>query len=672
MPTRRVFLVGALGGMATALEIFDPVSALGKKKDRKALPEISGPHTLSREAWPPAIVPDHVDMTQKGYLCFSDQFGRLAVVDLRKVGDPANPPRVIAELSGLGRRVAAFKVGKAAAYAVAKEPNNDGTDDFHLVTISLKDPTQPYVVSKIKIDNVQEVSSVVADVTAVFVAGRSKSGENLVLVFSAPGKKGSQNPVLLTTIATKWNPICMEYEKRELAVLQTDGRTSRIDTYNVGQPSNPIPTHNLELTGAFEAMDRFKNFLYVVGTVTVNGARQYQARSISMAPAPHAVSDLNIELETILSCKAEANQFMVLGKNSHGRLILSVLPVDKHNNLSTGQNLDIPIAKAETVTKANLVITKGQVYVASGWAGIEVLANAGGRWAHSYTYKIPRLAAAGIAIWNSSVVIVGAELMLYDISAPQAPRLVSSTPITSSIRAMVGAGSYVLCLTHDQLELRRMESLSKLTASGKVEGRDLAFDKAQHKAFIIQQFGEGGKITRVHPFKIFSDSLEAVKSFDLPGGFTKVRAHNNQMLVSDMEDISLFATGDSVNQIGKRYFDNLAIRDTWLTDNHILATAIDQKENGFLLVLNKTDKDLNVLGSIPLPHNGIALSANDTSAVTIGRNAQGKDMVSIVDLSSPVALKIAASIPVLEAASVVAIQSKLALVGGRGLELVTL
>lgn len=658
--------------MAAALEIFDPVSALGKKKAKGKLPEIIGPHTLSREAWPPAIVPDHVDMTQKGYLCFSDQFGRMAVVDLRKAGDPANPPKVIAELSGLGRRVAAFKVDKTAAYAVTKEPNNEGSDDFQLVTISLKDPTQPYVVSKIKLDNIQEVSSVVADATAIFVAGRTKNGENVVLVFAPPGKKGGQNPALLTTIATKWNPIAMEFEKRELAVLQTDGRTSRIDTYNVGQPGNPLPTHNLELTGAFEAMDRFKNSLYVVGTVTVNGARQFQARSISMAPAPHAVSDLNIDLESILSCKAEANQFVVLGKNSHGRLILSVMPVDKHNNLSNGQNLDIPIAKAESVTKANLVITKGQVYVASGWAGIEVLANYGGRYAHSYAYKIPRLAAAGIAIWGSSVVIVGAELMLYDISSPATPRLVSSTPLTSSIRGMVGAGSFILCLTHDQLELRQMSSLSKLTASGKVEGRDLAFDKAQHKAFVIQQFGEGGKITRVHPFKIFSDSLEAVKSFDLPGGYTKVRAHNNQLLVSDIEDISLFTTTDGVNQVGARHFDNLAIRDTWLTDNHILATAIDPKENGFLLVLSKTDKALNVLGSIPLPHNGIALSANDTNAVTIGRNSAGKDMVSIVDLTNPVALKIAATMPVLEAASVVAIQSKLALVGGRGLELVTL
>lgn len=658
--------------MATALEIFDPVAALGKKKDKNKLPEISGPHSLSREAWPPAIIPDHVDVTQKGFLCFSDQFGRMAVVDLRKAGNSANPPKVIAELSGLGRGVAAFEVDRAAAYAVAKEPNNDGTDDFQLVTISLKDPTQPYVVSKIKLDNVQEVSSVVADVNAVFVAGRSKNGGNQVLVFSAPGKRGSQNPVLLTTIATKWNPIAMEYEKRELAVLQTDGRTSRIDTYNVGQPANPIPTHNLELTGAFEALDRYKNFLYVVGTVTVNGARRFQARSISMAPAPHAVSDLNIDLESILACKAEAGQFMVLGKNSQGRLILSVMSVDKHNNLSSGQNLDIPIAKPETITRANLVITKGQVYVASGWAGIEVLNSSGGRWAHSYTYKIPRLAAAGIAIWGSSVVIVGAELMLYDISAPQSPRLVSSTPLTSSIRSMVGAGSFILCLTHNQLELRQMSSLSKLMASGKVEGRDLAFDKAQHKAFVIQQFGEGGKITRVHPFKIFSDSLEAAKSFDLPGGYTKIRAHNNQLLVSDIEDISLFSTTDGVNQVGTRHFDNLAIRDTWLTDNHILATAIDTTKNGFLLVLNKTDKALNVLGSIPLPHNGIALSANDTSAVTIGRNAAGKDMVTIVDLTSPVALKIAATIPVLEAASVVAIQSKLALVGGRGLELVTL
>jgi hypothetical protein len=99
---------------------------------------------------------------------------------------------------------------------------------------------------------------------------------------------------------------------------------------------------------------------------------------------------------------------------------------------------------------------------------------------------------------------------------------------------------------------------------------------------------------------------------------------------------------------------------------------VDQNSKGFLLVLSRTEKGLNIEGTIDLPHNGTALSATATRAVAVGQDPSGKDLVSIVDISNAGAPTVKATFNVLEAASAVAIQSKIALVAGRGLEIVTL
>jgi hypothetical protein len=150
------------------------------------------------------------------------------------------------------------------------------------------------------------------------------------------------------------------------------------------------------------------------------------------------------------------------------------------------------------------------------------------------------------------------------------------------------------------------------------------------------------------------------------------------LLLSGLNEIVLYRTtgGASTNsapeQIGKQRFDNLAIRDLALTDDAIVATAIDPNSKGFFIVLSKDDKDLHLLGSINLPSDGLALAASDHKAVAVGRNSDGKDVASIVTFANKINPQIMTTLSVIEGVSSVTIKDQLAVLAGRGLEIVSL
>ena len=642
--------------------------SLIKKKAKQVV--INGPHSLSKQAWPPAIVPDHVDIDKKGYLCFSDHFGRFSIVDLRKAGSAKFPPKVLAELTLPCKRVLSLKVAKGSyAYALAKEPAEGPEAKFYLIAIDLIKPDAPSVISRTELDQIDDAELLFASTDVLLISGKSRAGEHLISIYSAPGKR-SKDATLVSSISTKLPVVALDYQKRELIILEDKGLTTQIECYNLGQLSSPQQTNSLEVKGCYTELTRLGDTLIIAGAADQSN-RTMQATTISLKPAPHAVSTVALDqTETILSVTAQKGQYFSLSKSSAGKLILNSLNIDKLNNLSKSQTVEIPVAKASSVDKASLIVNGKEMYIASGWSGVQVLNNTG-QWSIAYNYKIPRLAASGIATWGESAVLVGAELMLYNIADPEHPQLVSSAPITSSIRSMVGAGSFILCLEKESVTLRKMADLNRTLASVKVTDkcRTLTFDKSQHRAYVGDAMG---KLTRIYPVKVFSDNLETQKSFDLPGNFTSIEAVNGSFLAADIHEVALFTIDSQVKEIGRRKFENLAIRDICITDQNVLATAVDQNSKGFLLVLSKTDKDLNLEGTVDLPHNGTALSATATRAVAVGRDALGKDMVTIIDISNAARPTVKASFAVLEAASAVVVQSKIALVAGRGLEIVTL
>jgi hypothetical protein len=275
-----------------------------------------------------------------------------------------------------------------------------------------------------------------------------------------------------------------------------------------------------------------------------------------------------------------------------------------------------------------------------------------------------------MAWWGDLVVLAGADLKLYDIQQPAKPNLVASSVLTSSVKSVVGAGSFVICLTKDAMVLRKMDKLDESVATVKILGQQLCFDKVQQRSYVLSQ---DVKKTTISKFQVFSNTLVSEKVYDVSGSFSRASAHGGYILLGGLNDVSIYATtGEKADFIGSRHFENLAVRDVFLLDEVALISAVDQSMKGFLLVLSKDQKDLHVLGSVDLPHDGVALSAFKTTAVAVGRTPEGKDLITIIDLSSPATPKIVASLPAIEAASAVVVKDQYALIAGRGLEIVTL
>lgn len=89
-------------------------------------------------------------------------------------------------------------------------------------------------------------------------------------------------------------------------------------------------------------------------------------------------------------------------------------------------------------------------------------------------------------------------------------------------------------------------------------------------------------------------------------------------------------------------------------------------------MLDKSDKDLKVLGSIDLPHDALGVACQGDRAIAIGRGQDGKDVATILNFSNPVSPLIVATLQVIEGVSSVTIKDQLAVLGGRGLEIITL
>jgi hypothetical protein len=267
-------------------------------------------------------------------------------------------------------------------------------------------------------------------------------------------------------------------------------------------------------------------------------------------------------------------------------------------------------------------------------------------------------------------VLAGADLKLYNIQQPAHPALSSVSSLTSAVKSVVGAGSYVICLTKDSIILRKMEKLNDTIASVKITGQQLCFDKPQQRAYVLKE-GTKKNTTSLSKFQVYSNSLSADKVYDIAGVFSRASANGGSILLGGLNDVCLYKLGDTADLVGSRHFENLGVRDVVLLDDFIIISAIDQSSKGFCLILSKDEKDLHVLGSADLPHDGTALAAYNRTAVAVGRSPDGKDLATFIDFKTPSAPKVMTSVPTVEAASAVSMKEQVVIVAGRGMDLLS-
>ncbi|HEY9758505.1 MAG TPA: hypothetical protein V6C97_25290, partial [Oculatellaceae cyanobacterium] len=178
MLSRRTFLVGGLAsGLAISLDPFAISPSWAKKH---AATTASGPHVVAKDDWPPPIAPSQIGVTDKNLCCFTDEFGRLALMDFRpKKGKPI---QLLGKLNGLGRKVLDFRVSGNKAYALVSAETDSGDSQLMLVGINLA--TTPQIVSRTILDKFNEVTCVASSPQLVCVAGTSINGEQTIALYS--------------------------------------------------------------------------------------------------------------------------------------------------------------------------------------------------------------------------------------------------------------------------------------------------------------------------------------------------------------------------------------------------------------------------------------------------------------------------------------------------------
>ncbi len=715
MQSRRSFLFGSLSYTCGTLLLIDQLAQVPAfaKKTPRSQPTLTGPHSLSREDWAPAIVPDHVGIADKGYLCFTDEFGRLAVVDMRKPVTAKTPVKVVAELNGLGNKVVDFAVTPFAAYGLTYREGDQSEPVVDLVTVSLAPIEAPSIVSDIRLGRYTEAGSIVASGDLICVSGVSAGGENLVSIYSAPNRRSGKEPVYIASLSVQLPVRSLDLTDKQLTILSSanGGAKSQVDIVNLVSPDSPEIQKSLIIEGDYRVVTRFKELILIAGIDSTKANKFGQAKIIVTSGSPHLASNITLEpLTAIESAAAQKDRFLVVGRNKGERIVIS-LTIDKGHNLAREQVLNIPAAKTDSGKSTSVVMRDLTAYVATGWSGVQLLTRAKEGWAITSSYSIPKLAAAGVAVWKDLVVLAGAELQLYHLGRPERPIMMNSAAPQQAIKAMVGAGSFIVCLSKDEISLRKMEKLQTVITTSKLSANQLCFDGSLSRAYAIK-FLE--KTTKIQPVKLYSDKLELLKSFEVPGIFNRCQANKGQLMLGGLNDIVIYgprkagpeassetstesntktntrsdneaaakpalASGNQADgsnpmleQLSARHFENLAIRDIAFGDDVVVVTAIDQNSKGFFLVLQRYDKDLHVLGSIDLPHDGLAITCQGNRAVAVGRGLDGKDVATIINFEKTAAPQIIANLPVIEGVSAVAIRDQLAVLGGRGLEILSL
>lgn len=688
MPTRRAFLFSSMSYLAGSLFLpsaLEPAQARKAPRTQNPFAGGGGPRTLFKEEWPPAILPAHVGVIDKGYLCFTDDLGRLAVVDMRKPAAGKPPFKVLASLSGLGNKVIDFAVGPFAAYGLVYRENDNHEAVVTLVSVSLTPATAPAIINELPLTRLTDAQAITTSGDLICLAGTAASGESLVSIYGAPNRRGeSKEPTYIASLSVNQPIRALDLTEKQLTILSSDtsGQRSQLDYVLVSNAGAPEVQSAVKMEGDYRVLSRFKDTVIVAGYEKGSrpGKGRCFARTVSTGTNARAISTITLDpILTVESAAAQKDRFVVVGRSAGKRNIITLVN-DSNKALIREQVLDLRTSKTEAGLPAQgtaaVIYREPLIYIASGWSGVQMLTRSKEGFSLTTSYNIPRLAASGLATFRDNVVLVGAELQLYNISRPERPMLMKAAEPSTSVKSVVGAGSYVLCLGKDELTMRKMDRnmLENPIAQLKINASQICFDNAEkeQRCYAIKNSEKSTKVTR---FKVYQDGLVKEASFDVPGSFNRCQARNGELLLAGLNDLVLLSAAEKDSDMPtkcSRHFDNLAVRDIALGDNSILMTAIDKDTKGFFLVLSKEAGEAGTKGSIDLPHDGVALAVQGTKAVAVGRTQEGKDVATVVSFSQESAPQVTSTLPVLDGVSSVSLNGQLAILAGRGLEIVNL
>ena len=658
MISRRTVLASSLG--AFLLGLSPEAQALVRKAKKTAEPVIGGPRTIARQEWPPAITPEYVGIVDRGYACFADDMGRLAIVDLKREDNPL----VIGELFGLGRKVIALSITQHKAFAVV-QVDVGGDSQFQLVSVSLTPANDISVMSKIVLSNFSEPSCISSFGDTIIVGGQGLNNENQIAIYGVGKRK--MEPALLSSLTLERSPFKLDLQDKQLIVLSGLESTT-LDLISMTNPRVPEKVKSIRLDGSFPVVARNRDQVLVAG---YGFDRKYKASLITLKPTPAILKSVTLPAVTeLLDLASQKGQFLILA-NQGSRQAVIPLVVGRKLDMTLQDPVLLPPGARGAAPRAHLAVTLKDAYIASDSGAVQVLSVAKTGWTFSYSHTIPRLPASAIVSDGNKVVIACAELKLYDLKDPRHPVLVESTDISSSIRAMVPIGKTFLCLNRDSLMLRSIRQPKEQVSSIKAAGSTLAFDSSTSTAYLMASDEKG--IT-VNSYKIGEDTIKPSKTFQLTVPARRAVASGGRLLLAGLNEMNLYKVDEepSLSLIGTRKIPNLAIRDFVLQGDMIFASCVDDMLRGYLVIMSAAKDDLGVQGACELPLDAASLAISGKMAVVIGRGKSGKDMAALVNISSVAQPKVSETFDILESASALTIKDQTAIIAGRGIEIINL
>ncbi|QQR56539.1 MAG: hypothetical protein IPG59_16225 [Candidatus Melainabacteria bacterium] len=674
MLSRRKFLLGGALGLFSSTGFEELVWAKDKGKVKKVITK--GPRSLGRQSWPPAVAADFLGVPNKGQICICDGNGRLSLAEMKAAKGFAPSFEVVAELSNFARQVIDMEVQQGIAYLLVQKPIKNPDCNLALMAIRLAKGVTPQVVLTAPLTQFKDAATICIDRKVVYVGGVSPGQENLVMSYVVNLQKNSGDLNPLASIRVNQTVADLAVQNKILSVLQTSGSDSRIDFLNIANPVSPQPKEAIKIEGEFDSLVQYKGALVAIGKVGGN----LEARSVALTPAPRAVARTALApINRLISALTLQNQIVLVGE-SKDKLAVMGLSLDKSFNFTKPDvgTFEIGLKSYGKISASSLATDGKSLYLGNGISGLEVFNRETGSFRHVFTYKVPRLAASQVCAWGDLAVILTSEFMSYDISDATRPKLVAETSTLSPLKAISGAGSYVLCLGgRGDLSLRRMNKLDDVIATANVTGKNLTFDKNKHCVYVVDP---QDKLTRVHCFKVFSDKMENFENIEATGNYSLIKATSTNLIIAGLNDIASYSIEGGEPQAGafkptsKYHLDNLAIRDFCLEGDLILATCVDPNSFGFLVVLKIDNGEIKLSAKFDLKHDGMSVTSNANTVVCVGKDKTGADLVSIIDISSPHTPQEIKTISTIEQASATIIQPQknLAVVVGRGLEVFSL
>ncbi|MBY0358004.1 MAG: hypothetical protein K2W82_08385 [Candidatus Obscuribacterales bacterium] len=656
MISRRFFLISSL----SLISAFDLLPAQAAKKVKPKV-EVSrgGPRTIARQEWPPAITPEYAGIVDRGYACFADDMGRLAVVDLKREDNP----QVIGELFGIGRKVVALSILQYRAFAVVQTEVGADTQ-YQLVAINLAPADDITVMSRIPLADFSEPSSITAFGDNLVVGGLGLNGESQIVVYSI-GKKKSVDPLRQSALVLERTPIKLDLQEKQLSVLCGAANTDLV-LISLANARVPEKQGVLPLDGSFHCLARNRSAFVVAGTGL---DRKPQIKLISTkSPLKVLKTTILPAVTDVLDLSAQREQFLILA-NQGSRQAVVPFSITKKNDLMLAAPVLLPAGNHGVAQQARIAVKDREAYIASDWGGVQVLGIQQNGWQFNYSHTIPRLPASGLAVDGNKALLAGSDLKLYNLADLHHPLLESSAEINANIRAMQLIGGSVLCLTRDRLLLRAIRRPAEIISSMSINGTGLAYDQVTGRAYVLN--GKENK-TMISELKVTEESLQLIVSQEVPFSARRIAADDGRLVLAGLSEIALYQQDKPLRQISSRQMPNLAVRDLLIKNGVIYLCCVDENLKGYFMALAADKEGLPTLSSLDLPVDAATLAVSNNLAVVLGRAKDGKDKAVIISWQDIMQAKIVDSFAVIDSASAVTIRDKTAIIAGRGLEIINL